>query len=186
MTKSDAPASSAAAIGGSPVKFSPIWIGVLTAVAASERNTSPLLFVNLLSPRHSSRSSIDNGASNGLRQRNAAAGLAFETLRRANRTTSRYDALLRHRAALAQVNSFGSSGRSEAIMLVAGATVMAARQSPRRLRLPQARAFQKSAQRTMKAMSLSADQSRGPREAIAFNCSSPFAVALDSSLPLIG
>jgi len=37
------------------VKFSPIWIGVLTAVAASERNTSPLLFVNLLSPRHSSR-----------------------------------------------------------------------------------------------------------------------------------
>jgi hypothetical protein len=44
--------------------------------------------------------------------------------------------LLRHRAALAQVNSFGSSGRSEAIMLVIGATVMAARQSPRRLRLP--------------------------------------------------
>jgi len=44
----------------------------------------------------------------------------------------------------------------------------------------------KSSQRTMKAMSLSADQSRGPLEAIAFNCSSPFAVALDSSLPLIG
>jgi len=108
-----------------------------------------------------------------------------ETLQQGSRLRP-YSEQIGQRVGMMRFCAIGSSGRFEAIMLVIGAAVMAARQSPRRLRLPQARAFQKSAQRTMKAMSLSADQSRGPLEAIAFNCSSPFAVALDSSLPLIG